>query len=374
MDTTLEAIIRNYDDTAPLERAHTIPAEWYTDERVAELERRTVFARSWQMVGRAEQLAHPGQFITAEVAGEPIVAVRGADQQLRAFYNVCRHHAAAVMTEPCGTAQHLRCPYHGWTYGLDGALKGVPEFDGVQCFERSQMGLVPVRVELWEKFVFVCLDPNAVSLSDYLGAMVQQFTPMHLEKLHFAERRVFELKCNWKVFVDNYLDGGYHVPHLHKGLNSILEYKNYTIENNGRFCLQSSPIDPSGGEAMTAQVRQGQALYYWLYPNVMFNWYEGYLDTNLVFPLAIDHMLVAFDFYFADVSPASAARNKQSMDVSERIQDEDHSICESVQRGLKSRAYGTGRLSVRREAGEHLFHRLLAQDLRSGLAKSTAAD
>ena len=374
MDPSLEAILRNYDDTAPLERAHTIPAEWYTDERVAELERRTVFTRTWQMIGRAEQLAQPGQFITAEVAGEPIVAVRGADNQLRAFYNVCRHHAAAVMTEPCGTAQHLRCPYHGWTYGLDGALKGVPEFDGVQCFERSQMGLVPVRVELWEKFVFVCLDPNAVSLSDYLGAMVQQFKPMHLEKLHFAERRVFELKCNWKVFVDNYLDGGYHVPHLHKGLNSILEYKNYTIENNGRFCLQSSPIDPSGGEAMTAQVRQGQALYYWLYPNVMFNWYEGYLDTNLVFPIAIDHMLVAFDFYFADVSPAAAARNKQSMDVSERIQDEDHSICESVQRGLKSRAYGTGRLSVRREAGEHLFHRLLAQDLRSGLAKSTAAD
>src|SRR3954469_6583357 len=393
MRPSLEQVLRSYDDTAPLERATTIPGDWYTDPRVAELEARTVFGRSWQMVGRAEQVAKPGQYVTAEVGGEPIVAVRGADGVLRAFFNVCRHHAAAVMTEPCGEAQHLRCPYHGWTYGLDGALKGVPEFDGVQSFEREKTGLMPLRVETWEKFVFVCLDPQAPPLAQFLGSMVERFKPMHLDKLHFAGRRVFELKCNWKVFVDNYLDGGYHVPHLHKGLNSILEYKNYTIENDGNFCLQSSPIDSSGGEQMTAQVRQGRALYFWLYPNVMFNWYEGYLDTNLVLPLGIDRMAVIFEFYFADVSAASAARNQQSMDVSERIQDEDHAICESVQRGLSSRtqkkndasggsgrralssrAYGTGRLSVRREAGEHLFHRLLARDLKSGLGRSSAAD
>src|SRR5262245_25941171 len=118
---------------------------------------------------------------------------------------------------------------------------------------------------------------------------------------------------------------------------------------------------------MTASVRHGQALYYWLYPNFMLNWYEGYLDTNLVVPLGIDRMRVIFDFYFADVSEGAAERNRKSMDVSERIQDEDHAICESVQRGLGSRAYRAGRLSVRREAGEHLFHRLLHRDLTQGL-------
>ncbi|MDP9266798.1 MAG: aromatic ring-hydroxylating dioxygenase subunit alpha [Acidobacteriota bacterium] len=374
MNADLEKILRSYDDTAPLERASTIPGPWYADERIAELERQTVFGRTWQMVGRAEQVVEPGQYLTAEVAGEPVVVVRGSDSELRAFFNVCRHHAAAVMTEAEGKASVLRCPYHGWTYGLDGTLKGVPEFDGVQCFEREKTGLAPARAETWEKFVFVSLDAHAPPLAEHLGAMVERFQPMRLDKLHFAGRRVFELKCNWKVFVDNYLDGGYHVPHLHKGLNSILEYKNYTIENEGRFCLQSSPIDASGGEQLTAQVRQGRALYFWLYPNVMFNWYEGYLDTNLVLPLAIDRMAVVFEFYFADVSAAAAARNQQSMDVSERIQDEDHAICESVQRGLKSRAYGAGRLSVRREAGEHLFHRLLAQDLKSAIGKSVAAD
>ena len=157
------------------------------------------------------------------------------------------------------------------------------------------------------------------------------------------------------MFVDNYLDGGYHVPYLHRGLNSILSFKDYTIENFNRFCLQSSPIDAAGGEAMTASVRKGHALYYWLYPNFMLNWYEGYLDTNLVVPLALDRTKVIFDFYFADVGPAAAERNTKSMDVSERIQDEDHAICESVQRGLSSRAYGAGRLSAKREGGRTSF-------------------
>jgi choline monooxygenase len=166
------------------------------------------------------------------------------------------------------------------------------------------------------------------------------------------------------VFVDNYLDGGYHVPHLHKGLNSVLDYKQYTIECEDRYCLQSSPIRASGGESETAAVRQGHAYYFWQYPNFMLNWYQGVMDTNLVLPLAVDRTLVIFEFYFGDVSPESAARNRQSVEVGERIQNEDVAICESVQRGLRSRAYGAGRLSVRREAGEQLFHRLLAADVR----------
>ena len=369
----LESILAEYDAGAPMAQAWTIPASWYTDERVVELERHAVFGRTWQMVARAEQLARPGQYVTANVAGEPLVAVRGEDGKLRAFYNVCRHHAAAVMTEPEGCAAHLRCPYHGWTYGLDGSLKGAPEFAGVENFDRAQNGLVAVQVAEWEKFVFVNLDLEAESLGAFLGGLAARVAPLGLDKLHFAERRVFELKCNWKVFVDNYLDGGYHVPHLHKGLSSILEYTDYTIENFDRCCLQSSPINAQGGETMTASVRQGKALYFWLHPNLMLNWYEGYLDTNLVLPLGIDRVRVIFEFYFADVGEAAKERNQRSMDVSERIQDEDLAICESVQQGLASRAYGAGRLSVRREAGEHLFHRLLAEDLRLGMERERAA-
>ena len=366
MVRSLPDLLAAYDTDAPLSRAATIPAEWYTDPRIAELERRTVFSRTWQMVGRAEQVASTGQYLTATVAGEPIVVVRGADGELRAFFNVCRHHAAAVMTEPCGIARQLRCPYHGWTYSLDGALRSGPDMGGMEDFDLTRNGLVPLSVATWEQLVFVHLDPDPVSLLDFVGDMAPQVRPLDLASLSFCERRTWELGCNWKVFVDNYLDGGYHVPFLHAGLNSILDYKAYTIENFGRVCLQKSPISAAGGEAMTASVRHGQALYYWLYPNLMLNWYEGYLDTNLVIPLGVDRTRVVFDFYFADVTPEAADRNRRSMDVSERIQDEDHAICESVQRGLSSRAYGAGRLSVRREAGEHLFHRLLAADLRAG--------
>jgi len=366
MDSSLRDILESYDDSAPLEQAYTIPASWYVDERVAELERQSVFGRSWQVVSRADQVVNPGEFVTAEVAGEPLVIVRGSDHQLRAFYNVCRHHAAAVVLGEQGSASIFRCPYHGWSYGLDGSLKGAPEFDGVCGFDRSQNGLLPARVEQWEQFVFVNLDATAPPLADFLGGLAARVAPLSVAALRFFERRLYSLNCNWKVFVDNYLDGGYHVPHLHKGLNSVLDYKQYTIENQDRYCLQSSPMVASTADAATAATRTGdRAWYFWQYPNFMINLYQGYMDTNLVLPDGIDRCTVLFDFYFDDVSEAGAERNRQSIAVGERVNDEDVGICEAVQRGLHSRAYGAGRLSLRREAGEHLFHRLLAADLKS---------
>jgi choline monooxygenase len=151
---------------------------------------------------------------------------------------------------------------------------------------------------------------------------------------------------------------------LHKGLDNVLDYSNYTIENGERFCLQSSPMIRRSETDEVGAVRTGQrALYYWLYPNFMINYYEGVLDTNLVRPLAVDRTEVIFDFYFADTSESASERNLASIAVGDRIQQEDLDICESVQRGLQSRAYTAGRLSLRREAGEHLFHRLLYADL-----------
>ncbi len=366
MDAWLKEILASYNATAPLSEAYTIPAPWYTDPRIAKLELDNVFARNWQAVGRTEQVAKPGHFVTATVAGEPIVVMRGSDNILRAFYNVCRHHAMTVMNEPCGQAQHMRCPYHGWTYNLEGELRGMTEFEGVANFERSRNGLVPVRVETWENFVFVNLDEQAGSLTDFLGALVERAKPLGFGDLKFVERRSYTLQCNWKVYVDNFLDGGYHVPHMHKGLNSVLDYTSYTIENVDRCCVQSSPVsvDPKS-ETNAAATRKGnRAYYFWQYPNYMLNWYEGYLDTNLVLPLGVDRCEVIFDFYFGDTSAEQMPYIRQSLGVSELVQQEDIVICDGVQRGLSSRAYQAGRLSVRREAGEHLFHRLLAADLK----------
>jgi phenylpropionate dioxygenase-like ring-hydroxylating dioxygenase large terminal subunit len=359
-------ILNLYNPANPLEKAWTIPAPWYFDTRIEQLERESVFAANWQVVGHADQVRQPGQFFTIDVNQEPLLVARGEDGQLRAFYNVCRHHAAAVVPEVAGCAKQFRCPYHGWTYGNDGALKGMVEFEGVCNFDRKDNGLVSVRVDTWENFVFVNLAGHAAPLHEFLGNVPWLVAPLQItEKLHYFDRRIYTLKCNWKVYVDNYLDG----------LSSVVEYTKYTIENFERSCLQSSPLDASSAaDSAIGATRQGHAFYLWIYPNFMINAYSGVMDTNLVLPLGVDQCAVIFDYYFADISPGAAQHNHDSIKVSEKVQDEDMAICDSVQRGLASRAYVAGRLSLRREAGEHLFHRLLHADLtrKVGEHKSSA--
>ena len=355
MEHRLRALIARYAADAPLERAATIPAAWYTDPDLYQVELRGVFGRAWQVAARVEQVQAAGQFVAGELAGgEPVLVIRGADGELRAFFNVCRHHAAAVVTEAEGRADKLRCPYHGWTYGLDGSLRGTPDFSGVCDFDRGQNGLVPMGVAVAGPWVLVQPVPSRSTIE-----ATEPGWPalVPLDHLRWFERRTYALDCNWKVFVDNYLDGGYHVPHLHQALDATLDYGQYRIENGARFCLQSSPTNDGG-----------HAYYYWMYPNVMINAYADRMDMNIVIPRGVDRTDVVFDFYFADGARARAA---SLIAASERVQDEDVAVCVSVQRGLRSRAYDAGRLSVRREAGEHLFHRLLAADLTRALAGLT---
>jgi choline monooxygenase len=380
VSNSLKDIIDSYDANAELADASTIPASWYTDERLFDLEQRSVFGHSWQLAARTDQLREAGDYVTTDIAGDPIVIVRGSDNVVRGFFNVCRHHAAAVMTEAEGRASQMRCPYHGWTYSLEGELKGTPDFSNVRNFDRSENGLAQIEIAIWEKWVFARIDSelrrplnesiakvNSVAEED----LEKQFQRLNLANLHWLERRSYTLNCNWRVFVDNYLDGGYHVPHLHKGLDGVLDYSNYAIENGERYCLQSSPMVSGADDEVSASRKGKLALYYWLYPNFMINSYDGVMDTNLVRPLGVDRTEVVFDFYFADISEAARERNLISMNVGDQIQQEDLDICESVQRGLKSRAYNAGRLSVRREAGEHLFHRLLHADLKAGVANES---
>jgi choline monooxygenase len=369
MTLSLRELVETYDPAKSLGQASTPQACWYNDPRILELESRIVFSRSWQATARSDQLRQPGHYVTSELGSEPIVIVRGTNGVLRGFYNVCRHHAAAVMTQSEGTAQNLRCPYHGWTYNLEGALIFTPEFGGVESFDRTAHGLVPIQVAVWSGWVFAKLESGDPSLEDFLGKdLIERFERLNVERLRWFERRNYTLTCNWKVFVDNYLDGGYHVPHLHRGLNSVLDYTNYTVETGERFCLQSSPMVSHSAKGDASELRRGErAFYYWIYPNLMINIYAGVVDTNLVIPRGVDRTEVIFDYYFADVSAGAKEKNLASIALSEQIQAEDVAICESVQRGLGSRSYSAGRLSVRREAGEHLFHRLLYADLKAGL-------
>jgi choline monooxygenase len=368
MTTSLAEKVRTFDPDLPLERAHTIPACWYRDADVHEAERRAVFGRTWLAAGRAALVSQPGTFLTADVAGEPILVVRDGDGTLRAFANVCRHRAAPVMTEPCGTATRLRCRYHGWTYDLAGRLRGAPEFDGVADFCREDNGLVPLAVDTWGPFVWVHAGVPSPSLAEYLDPLPRQLAPLGTEKLHWVAGLSYDVECNWKVFVDNYLDGGYHVNSVHPALAGITDYTRYRTEVSAFTSSQISPLRPAGADgdaAVVGQVRAGDCAYYcWAFPNVMLNVYEGYMDTNLVLPLGPARCRVVYDFYFGRVEGPAARRHiEESIAVAHQIQLEDGGICAEVQRGLSSRTFDTGRYAVRREGAVFAFHRLLARHL-----------
>jgi choline monooxygenase len=364
MSEHLKSLLSAFDSTLPLERARTIPAAWYADPEIAAAERRTVFADSWIFVGRHEQVAEPGSFFTADLAGEPIVVIRGQDGALRSFFNVCRHKAAVLLSEPCGQVSRLRCRYHGWTYDLAGRLRGTPEFDGVAEFHREDNGLMEIAVATFGPLVAVRQAAGGSSLLEQLSPLPERVPPAEWTSLRFGARKKYDLNCNWKVFVDNYLDGGYHVNTVHPALAGMLDYSKYRTETFPVSSVQTSPLDAAG-----SALRPGQLAQYWyVFPNFMLNLYGGVMDTNVVFPLAPDRCRVVFDFFFASEGPAAEERfQRESMELAHQIQLEDMGICEEVQRGLGSRSYNTGRFSVQREKAGYHFHRLLAQSLRTAL-------
>jgi phenylpropionate dioxygenase-like ring-hydroxylating dioxygenase large terminal subunit len=366
-------LLSAFNPNLPLEKSHTIPSSWYFDGEMFAAERQKIFARTWQVAGRTEQVANPGAFVTADIAGEPVLVVRDQDSVLRAFFNVCRHRAARVAPEEAGHASRLRCPYHGWTYDLTGKLRGTPEFEGVADFQREDNGLVPLEVETWGPLVCVrqCTQGIAPEFSTPLGAMLapvaSRMEKFGLGAFQWVERREYDLNCNWKVFVDNYLDGGYHVNYVHPGLAGVIDYSEYRTEIEGLTSSQISPLrgtKPGSEQTQVGDVRKGsEAVYSWIFPNFMINICEGVMDTNLVLPVAPDRCRVVFDFYFTETGPAAEKFIQESIGVSHQIQIEDQGICEDVQKGLASKSYSTGRFSVRREAPGYHFHRLLAQFL-----------
>jgi choline monooxygenase len=363
MSACLDTLLARFDPTLPLERAHTIPAAWYHDAEMAAAERHRVFGNAWLLAGRADQVAASGSFFTIDLAGEPIVVVRDSEGILRAFHNVCRHRGARVACEEEGRATRLRCRYHGWTYDLAGRLRGTPEFDGVADFRREDNGLSAVAVGEAGPFVWVHLGASPESsLEEWVAPLARRGCLAALEGFHWHSRREYRLACNWKVFVDNFLDGGYHVNTVHPGLAGVIDYSHYRTEMDEHASVQVSPLRSGVQADEVAQVRSGgNAYYWWVFPNSMLNLYAMAVDTNVVLPDGPDACRVIFDFYFRD---ADAGFIDQSLTVAHQIQLEDLGICEEVQRGLHSRSYDTGRFSVRREPAGYHFHQMLAKWLR----------
>jgi choline monooxygenase len=348
-------------------RAWTLPSRLYTDAQVFSAEKEKIFARTWQVVGHASHVANPGDYFTTDLVGEPLLIVRGTDGRLRGLYNVCRHRAGPP-AEGCGSRKLFRCGYHGWTYGLDGALISATEVEGVEGFRPEDFALVSVRTETWFNLVFVNLDPEAPPLLESLGELPKQAEKFPFSEMKLFERRTYDMKCNWKTYVDNYLEG-YHLPSVHPGLNRELDYNAYIVESHTGYVRQFSPIrEVQPGDATPRRYQaagaDSTADYFWAFPNWMLNCYPDNVSLNIVLPVEPERSLAIFEWYLPQKDHASPAA-KRSVEFSDQIQIEDVAICETVQKNLRSRSYSRGRYSVKQEKGVHTFHRMYASAMRS---------
>jgi choline monooxygenase len=256
----------------------------------------------------------------------------------------------------------LQCKYHGWTYKLDGTLRGVPRFDRVDLFDKKDFGLVPIKAEVWQGLVFVKLNPDGKTVASVLKGIAENILPNRLEKKKFFKRVKYDVRCNWKAYVDNYLEG-YHLPYVHPELCDVLDVKEYLTETFEHYSLQRSPVKKEG----KFYSNDGQVFYYFVFPNFMLNILPGRLQTNVVLPVEPNRCTVIFDYLYDDISESNQRQIQEDIDYSDKVQLEDIMICEAVQKGLESKAYHKGRFSVECEAGVHHFQSLLKRAYERGL-------
>ncbi len=334
--------------------ARALPGACYHDAALAELEQHAIFRHHWQFTTHASQLAAHGDFVSAELGGQPIVLIRDG-ATVRGFHNVCRHRGGPL-TVGCGRQRQFTCRYHGWSYGLDGRLARAPLMQAETDGHGGALDLRPLRVETAGGLVFATSSAAAPPLDEWLATLAPELARWPLDGLVFVRRRTFDVQANWKIYVENYLEG-YHVPAVHPGLNREIDFRAYTTELGDRWTCQHAPM--AAGSGADRVYRDGaHARYYWLHPNLMLNFYDGLLQTNIVEPVDVRHTRVHFDWY----APPGMDIARQ-MAFSDQVQDEDAEICASLQRNYQSPAFEPGPYSRQFEQGVHHFHRLYAADL-----------
>ncbi len=331
----------------------TLPASAYRSSAVFEQERARIFTRQWALFTWAERLAEPGSYVAATLAGFPILVLRDAAGQLRGFHNVCRHRAAMLVKEGAGRFKGaLVCPYHTWSYGLDGRFRRASGFGpGADTIDPCKWSLFGIAVEEWRGLVFVRISADGPSLTDWLGAIVPMAAHYPLEQQHFFMMKEREIDVDWKVYGENYLEC-YHCRALHPGLCASLDIDRYTIdvhEADQFFHLYGPKRD--GGLT--------EGLYFYKFPFLMFNFYEWGSSIATVEPLAAGRMRHVNWYFFTDVSPERAAANRESAEWSAQIVSEDIDMVLGVQRNLNAGVYTNGILSPQREQAVAAFQQLV---------------
>lgn len=311
----------------------TAPTALYRDPAVFERERQTVFRRAWQFLGLEADLAQPGDFLAETLAGYPVVAVRAEDGGLRAFHNVCRHRAGPLVGEPKGhCGRELVCRYHGWRYALDGRLRSATAFGAAEGFDPRDFGLFPVRIESWRGFLFVNLDADAPPLMDTLRPLDVLFGNRSVPTA--VLRRQHPIACNWKVYVENYLEG-YHIDAVHPALAAEVEADHYAVRMDGQIAVHEVPATAGAAEGLWA----------WIWPNLAFNLYKGVVMVEHMRPAGHDGTVLDYIYLHEAGDPGMQA----ALATTERLTSEDRWICERVQQNLNAGIYQAGALSPRHE-------------------------
>jgi len=343
--------IQKFDDTQKVDNAFTPPASWYVERSFLELEKKSVFQKEWCFVGHLNDVQKEGDYFTGKLLNKPFVVLKKEDE-IVAYYNICSHHGTCV-AKGKGTAEKLTCPYHGWEYSLEGKLKKIPKAGAIKEVHTKNLNLKKIPLRLVGPFIFLLVDEKGEELSKEL---LDLFNQEHYQNLNFVKRVEYEIPCNWKVYIDNYLDGGYHVPHMHPGLSTQLDISSYYTEIYEKFNIQRCAGEASEVKDAEIQGRvEGKAEYTWVYPNFMINRYGKWMDTNWVVPIDENNCKVIFDYFHEE----EVENLEDSLKASEKVQLEDIEICDMVQTGLNSGVYDCGVYAPQFEAPMYSFHRLL---------------
>ena len=360
-----------YDDDPA--RSMSLRAEAYTEQRWADAEVRAIFARTWQWICHVEKLATPGSYVSATVAGMPIAVVRDRHGGLRAFYNVCKHRAHELLSGS-GTTRNIVCPYHAWTYALDGRLKAARRADRMETFDKSEVCLDQVLVEEFCGFVYVNLDPTAAPLGEQAGdlaAEIARWAP-DVERLTHAKRLTYDVATNWKNVIDNFLEC-YHCHIAHKEFVDLVDMETYEVRTHGIWSshfAEAGTHENSAYDVSAASVKQHAV--WWLWPNTCLLRYPGRGNFMVfqVVPAGPERTLETWDFYFetAELEDAEVQSVRYVDDV---LQQQDIALVESVQRGMRTPAFDQGRIvydpsgSGLSEHGVHHFHGLVLDAYRT---------
>ncbi|HEX6134118.1 MAG TPA: aromatic ring-hydroxylating dioxygenase subunit alpha [Longimicrobiales bacterium] len=360
--------MKPFDIDADIARASTPPSRLYHDAAVWAAERERIFARSWQLAADVDGLKAPGHVrpfvLLPGCLDEPLVLTRAQDGTAHCLSNVCTHRGAIVV-EGEGHASSLRCRYHGRRFGLDGRFQHMPEFDGVERFPSAADDLPRLPLHALGPLQFTALDPM-MPFEEWIAPLIARIGWLPLDRFRFEPdaSRDYLMNCNWALYTENYLEE-FHIPYVHgRSLAGKLDYDTYRIE---LFDWSSVQIGPASGSEpafdLPADHPDGgmrvAAWYFWLFPNLMLNFYPWGLSVNVVVPLGPERTRVSFVTYVHETSMRGTGAGADL----HRVEMEDEEIVESVQRGVRSRLYDRGRYSPRRELGTHHFHRLLARVL-----------